>query len=90
MTVDDLDVTIDFVKENAVVSKKSRSSYTFLHGIKVTYRKPFDLFARATETGEWRGPQRADSARWGAMAGCVGRVSELSGWCGGQVPRHGR
>ena len=55
MTVDDLDVTIDFVKENAVVSKESRSSYTFLHGIKVTYRKPFDLFARATETGEWRG-----------------------------------
>ena len=80
MTVDDLDVTIDFVKENAVVSKESRSSYTFLHGIKVTYRKPFDLFARATETGEWRGPQRADFARWGAMAGCLGRLSELSGW----------
>ena len=35
MTVDDLEGTIHFVKENAVVSKDSRSSDKFLHGIKV-------------------------------------------------------
>ena len=35
MTLDELDVTIHFVKENAVVSKDSRSSDKFLHGIKV-------------------------------------------------------
>ena len=33
MTVDDFDVTIHFVKENAVVSRTSRSSDKFLHGI---------------------------------------------------------
>jgi site-specific DNA recombinase len=39
MTVDELDVTIHFVKENAVVSKDSRSSEKFLHGIKVLMAK---------------------------------------------------
>ena len=36
------------------------SNCTFDRGsLSPTYRKPFDLFARATETGEWRG--RRDS-----------------------------
>jgi len=41
MTVDDLDVMIHFVKENAVVSKDSRSSDKFLHGIKVLMAKNY-------------------------------------------------
>jgi len=39
VTVHDLDVTIHFVKENAVVSKDSRSYDKFLHGIKVLMAK---------------------------------------------------
>ena len=41
MTVDDLDVMIHFVKENAVVSKDSRSSDKFLHRIKVLMAKNY-------------------------------------------------
>ena len=41
MTVDDLDVTIHFVKENAIVSRDSRSSDKFLHGIKVLMAKNY-------------------------------------------------
>ena len=40
-TVDDLDVSVHFVKENAVVSKASRSSDKFLHGIKVLMAKNY-------------------------------------------------
>jgi DNA invertase Pin-like site-specific DNA recombinase len=35
ITVDDLEVAVHFVKEGAIVSKASRSSDKFLHGIKV-------------------------------------------------------
>jgi site-specific DNA recombinase len=62
MTVDDVDVTIHFVKENAVVSKDSRSSDKFLHGIKVLMAKNYvdnlsekvtkGLFEKA-EQGHW-------------------------------------
>ena len=41
MTADDLEVTIHFVKENAIVSRDSRSSDKFLHGIKVLMAKNF-------------------------------------------------
>jgi hypothetical protein len=49
------------------------SNCTFDRGsVCPTYKKPFDLFVRGNENGEWWGPQRADSARWGAMAGSTG------------------
>jgi DNA invertase Pin-like site-specific DNA recombinase len=41
VTVDDLDLTVHFVKENAVVSKASRSSDKFMHGIKVLMAKQY-------------------------------------------------
>lgn len=41
ITVDELDLTVHFVKENAVVSKASRSSEKFLHGIKVLMAKNY-------------------------------------------------
>jgi hypothetical protein len=41
ITVDDLAVAVHFVKENAVVSKESRSSEKFMHGIKVLMAKNY-------------------------------------------------
>jgi len=41
VTVDELDVAVHFVKENAVVSKTSRSSDKFMHGIKVLVAKNY-------------------------------------------------
>jgi DNA invertase Pin-like site-specific DNA recombinase len=41
ITIDDLDVAIHFVKENAVVSKDSRSSDKFIHAIKVAMAKNY-------------------------------------------------
>jgi site-specific DNA recombinase len=41
VTVDDLDLEVRFVKENAVVSKDSRSSDKFMHGIKVLMAKNY-------------------------------------------------
>src|SRR5438128_258470 len=41
VAVADLDVEVHFVKENAVVSKRSRSSDKFMHGIKVLMAKNY-------------------------------------------------
>ena len=41
VTVDELDLEVHFVKENAVVSKASRSSEKFIHGIKVLMAKQY-------------------------------------------------
>jgi DNA invertase Pin-like site-specific DNA recombinase len=41
ITVDDRDLAVHFVKENAVVSKASRSSEKFMHGIKVLMAKNY-------------------------------------------------
>src|SRR5205823_5668198 len=41
ITVDDLDIEVHFVKEGAVVSKGSRSSEKFMHGIKVLVAKNY-------------------------------------------------
>ena len=41
ITVDDLDIEVHFVKEGAIISKASRSSDKFLHGIKVLMAKNF-------------------------------------------------
>jgi hypothetical protein len=39
-TVDELDVEIHLVKENEVISRESRSSEQFVHGIKVLSSMP--------------------------------------------------
>jgi DNA invertase Pin-like site-specific DNA recombinase len=41
ITVDELDLAVHFVKENAVASKESRSSEKFMHGIKVLMAKNY-------------------------------------------------
>jgi len=41
VTVDELDLEIHFVKENVVVSRDSRSSEKFMHGIKVLMAKNY-------------------------------------------------
>jgi DNA invertase Pin-like site-specific DNA recombinase len=41
VTVDDLDVEVHLVKENEVLSKNSRSSAKFMHGIKVVMAKNY-------------------------------------------------
>ena len=41
VTIDDLDLTIHFVKEGFVLSKESRSSEKFMHGIKVLMAKNY-------------------------------------------------
>jgi len=57
------------------------SNCTFDRGtLSPTYRKPFDLFARGNETGEWLA-NRSSLAVSGErrLAGSVGRLSELVG-----------
>ena len=41
ITVDELDLSVHFVKENAIVSNASRSSEKFMHGIKVLMAKNY-------------------------------------------------
>ena len=41
VTMDDLDVEIHFVKEGVVISRQSRSSEKFMHGIKVLMAKNY-------------------------------------------------
>ena len=41
LSIDDLDLKIHFVKENVVLSKESRSSEKFMHGIKVLMAKNY-------------------------------------------------
>jgi site-specific DNA recombinase len=50
--LDDLDLEIHFVKENAVVSRESRSSEKFIHGIKVLMAKNYvDNLSEETRKG---------------------------------------
>ena len=66
MTVDDLDVTTHFVKENAVVSRTSHSSDKFLHGIKVLMAKNYvdNLATHRIEADPTRGPLIAKLFEW--------------------------
>jgi DNA invertase Pin-like site-specific DNA recombinase len=66
MTVDDLDVTIHFVKENAIVSKDSRSSEKFLHGIKVLMAKNYvDNLSEEVKKGLL---EKAEQGHWPTVA----------------------
>jgi site-specific DNA recombinase len=75
MTVDDLDVTIHFVKENAVVSKESRSSEKFLHGIKVLMAKNYvDNLSEEVKKGLL---EKAEQGHWPTRAP-VGYIDNLA------------
>jgi site-specific DNA recombinase len=71
MTVDDLDVTIHFVKENAVVSKNSRSSDKFLHGIKVMAKNYVNNLSEEVKKGLL---EKAEQGHWPTVA-LVGYVN---------------
>src|SRR5216684_8226657 len=52
VTMDDLDIEIHFVKESVVLSKDSRSSEKFMHGIKVLMAKNYiDNLSEETKKG---------------------------------------
>jgi len=52
VTIDDLNLDIHFVKENVVLSKDSRSSEKFMHGIKVLMAKNYiDNLSEETKKG---------------------------------------
>ena len=52
VTIDDLNLDIHFVKENVILSKDSRSSEKFMHGIKVLMAKNYiDNLSEETKKG---------------------------------------
>jgi len=52
VTIDDLDLDIHFVKENVILSRESRSSEKFMHGIKVLMAKNYiDNLSEETKKG---------------------------------------
>src|SRR3989442_10384550 len=66
VTVDDLDVEIHFVKENVVLSKDSRSSEKFMHGIKVLMAKNYvDNLSEETRKGML---EKAEQGIWPSFA----------------------
>ena len=57
VTLDDLDVEIHFVKENAIVSRSSQSSEKLMHGLKVLMAKNvIDNLSEETRKECWRRP----------------------------------
>ena len=66
ITVDDLDLTVHFVKENAVVSKASRSSEKFMHGIQVLMAKNYvDNLSEEVKKGM---REKAEQGHWPTKA----------------------
>lgn len=62
VTLDDLDVEVHFVKENFVLSKDSKSSEKFLHGIKVLMAKNYiDNLSEEVKKGLL---EKADQGQW--------------------------
>ena len=83
-TVDDLDVTIHFVKENAIVSKHSRSSEKFMHGIKVLMAKNYvDNLSEEVKKGL---REKAEQGHWPTVAhvGLREQPRDASHRCGSQ------
>jgi len=75
ITVDDLDLAVHFVKENAVVSKASRSSEKFMHGIKVLMAKNYvDNLSEEVKKGM---REKAEQGHWPTKAP-VGYVDNLA------------
>jgi site-specific DNA recombinase len=66
ITVDDLDLVVHIVKENAVVSKESRSSDKFMHGIKVLMAKNYvDNLSEEVRKGL---REKAEQGHWPSVA----------------------
>ena len=66
VTVDELDVELHLVKEGVVVSKDSRSSEKFMHGIKVLMAKNFlDNLSEETSKGM---TEKAEQGNWPSYA----------------------
>ena len=75
ITVDDRDLAVHFVKENAVVSKASRSSEKFMHGIKVLMAKNYvDNLSEEVKKGL---REKAEQGHWPTKAP-VGYVDNLA------------
>ena len=74
ITVDDLDLSVHFVKENVVVSKDSRSSEKFMHGIKVLMAKNYvDNLSEEVKKGM---REKAEQGHWPSVAP-IGYVNDL-------------
>lgn len=66
VTLDELDVEIHFVKENTVISRDSKSSEKFVHGIKVLMAKNYvDNLGEETRKGL---VQKVDEGGWPSQA----------------------
>ena len=66
VTLDELDLEIHFVKENVVLSKDSRSSEKFVHGIKVLMAKNYiDNLSEETRKGM---VEKAEQGIWPSVA----------------------
>ena len=64
--LDDIDLELHFVKENVILSKDSRSSEKFIHGIKVLMAKNFiDNLSEETKKGM---NEKAEQGLWPSMA----------------------
>ena len=75
VTIDGLDVTVHFVKEGQVVSKTSRSSDKFMHGIKVLMAKNYvDNLSEEVKKGM---REKAEQGHWPSVAP-IGYVNNLS------------
>jgi site-specific DNA recombinase len=74
VTIDGLDVAIHLVKENVILSKDSRSSEKFMHGIKVLMAKNFiDNLSEETRKGM---QEKAEQGIWPSYAP-IGYLNEL-------------
>jgi site-specific DNA recombinase len=74
ITVDDLNLAVHFVKENAVISKESRSSDKFMHGIKVLMAKNYvDNLSEEVKKGM---REKAEQGHWPSVAP-IGYVNNL-------------
>ena len=66
VTLDDLDLEVHFVKENIVLTRDSRSSEKFLHGIKVLMAKNYiDNLSEEVRKGL---QEKADQGHWPSVA----------------------
>jgi len=66
VTLDDIDVEIHFVKENFILSKNSRSTEKFLHGIKVLMAKSYiDNLSEEVKKGHM---EKAEQGEWPSIA----------------------
>ena len=64
--MDELDLAVHFVKENAVISKESRSSDKFMHGIKVLMAKNYvDNLSEVVRKGL---REKAEQGHWPGVA----------------------